>query len=206
MLKNYLVIVVPVVVLILAVLLTVELVTVVSNAQAGEEPAAETEFGLVGSKQCKKCHKKESVGAQYLKWQETKHSKAFEALGTPEAAAFAAERGIEGSPQQAMECLKCHSTAYAMTTEQLAGSKISIEEGVSCESCHGPGSVYGKKKAMQKITDGELDAASVGLFYPTEEVCLGCHNDESPSFEGFDFDEYYEKIVHLRPVTEGTGD
>jgi nitrate/TMAO reductase-like tetraheme cytochrome c subunit len=167
----------------------------VANVSADEAK----DFKNIGSAKCKMCHKKESVGAQYLKWQESSHSQAYETLGTPEAAAYAKERGIEGSPQEAAECMKCHSTAWGMSAEELTASKITLKEGVSCESCHGAGSAYWKKKTMEKITAGTLDGATVGLITPDKTVCISCHNDESPGFKGFDFDEFQAKIAHPMP-------
>jgi len=173
------------------------------SAEATDEDAAPaTEFGYVGARKCKMCHKKEETGQQFQRWEESKHSKAFETLGSDKAAEYAAARDIKGSPQEAPECLRCHSTAFGMDPEALAASKITLAEGVSCESCHGPGSAYAKKKLMQRITDGEDDGAAYGLVIPSEEVCVGCHNEESPAFTGFDFDEFFEKIAHPRPSAE----
>ncbi len=45
-------------------------------------------------------------------------------------------------------------------------------------------------------------AMTRGLILPTEEVCLQCHNDESPQIKGFNFDEYVKKIEHPRPPKE----
>jgi len=85
--------------------------------------------------------------------------------------------------------------------DDLANQKITLEEGVSCESCHGPGGDYYKKKTMQAITDGELDGATVGLIHPTEEVCKKCHTPEGNAFyKEFIFEERVEKIAHPRPA------
>ena len=70
---------------------------------------------------------------------------------------------------------------------------------VGCESCHGAGGNYYKKSTMKSITSGEIDGATVGLVKPTEETCVSCHNEESPTFKGFDFTEYSEKISHPIP-------
>ena len=41
-----------------------------------------------------------------------------------------------------------------------------------------------------------------GLILPTEEVCKTCHNEESPTFEAFNFAEMSAKIAHDDPTTE----
>ncbi len=165
---------------------------------AGGLFAQEKKATYVGVKGCKTCHKKEKAGAQFAKWKKAKHSKAYETLASPEALKFAKERGIE-NPQKAKECLKCHVTAYDADASML-GKKYAIEDGVGCESCHGAGSLYKKKKTMKALRAGKIDPASVGLIIPTEKTCLGCHNDESPTFKSFDFEKMKEKIAH--PVPE----
>ncbi|MBI4397920.1 MAG: cytochrome c3 family protein [Candidatus Omnitrophica bacterium] len=145
---------------------------------------------FVGAQKCALCHKKPEQGEQYRIWQESRHAKAFETLGTPEAKKIAAERGIE-DPQKSGECLKCHSTAYYFTPEKVTDA-IRVEEGVSCETCHGPGKDYMKKSIME-----DLDAAKeAGLIIPDENTCVKCHNQESPNFVPFDFKEKWEKIKH----------
>lgn len=166
------------------------------TTEAEDQPS----FTYVGVKKCKMCHRKEEVGAQFSVWEESRHSKAYETLGTEKAAEFAKERGVTGSPQEAPECLKCHITAFGLTSEELENSKITVKEGVSCESCHGPGSAYSKQKKMEDITSGELEGSSVGLVKPDEKVCVTCHNEESPAYKEFDFETFYKKIAHPRPT------
>ena len=161
----------------------------------GEEAEAYT---YIGVKKCKMCHKKAETGDQNGVWEKSGHAKAFETLATPEAKAEAAKAGIE-NPQAAPECLKCHATAVSVMAD-LANQTITLEEGVSCESCHGPGSGYKSKKVMEAITAGETDGATVGLVTPTEETCKKCHTPEGNSFfKEFVFDERVKKIAHPIP-------
>lgn len=159
---------------------------------------AQKKATYVGAARCKMCHKKQKSGAQYVKWQNSKHSKAYATLASPEAKKIAKAKGI-ADPQKAKECLKCHVTAYDAPAKAL-GKKYSIEDGVGCESCHGPGSLYKKKKTMKALRAGKLDPATVGLIKPTEKTCRGCHNEESPSFKEFDFEKMKEKIAHPVPA------
>lgn len=148
---------------------------------------------FAGAQKCSICHKKPEQGEQFRIWQESKHAKAFETLGTPEAKKFAAERGVE-DPQTSGKCLKCHSTAYGFSEEKVT-SAIAVEEGVSCESCHGAGKDYMKKSVMEDVEA----AQAAGLIIPDESTCLKCHNQESPTFKPFDFNERWEKIKHSVP-------
>lgn len=157
--------------------------------------AAERDASLIiGSKKCGICHKKEETGNQLGKWQNSPHAKAFETLGTDKAKEIAKAKGI-ADPQKEGKCLKCHSTAYNMT-EKVATETITVEEGVSCESCHGPGKKYMSKSVMESR---EKSVAN-GMIHPATQTCTGCHNQESPTFKGFDEKKYWEKIAHPNPA------
>ncbi|UCE86413.1 MAG: cytochrome c family protein [Deltaproteobacteria bacterium] len=169
--------------------------------------AAATEFDYAGAKRCKSCHGKEPIGNQYASWLDTKHAKAYETLASDKAREWAAEAGVD-DPQQSEKCVKCHVTAYGVAPERL-GSKFKIEDGVQCEGCHGAGNSYRKKKIMM---DRDR-AVEKGLVLQSEEICVACHNDESPAWDperytledgtqvGFDYDQAVEAIAH--PVPEG---
>ena len=107
---------------------------------------------LVGTKKCAMCHKKDDKGNQYGKWQSMGHSHAYELLGTEEAKAVGAKLGID-NPQASGACLKCHSTAYYFT-EELQSEAVALEDGVSCESCHGPGADYGYPANLRHHSSG----------------------------------------------------
>ena len=156
--------------------------------------ALDHEFASV--KKCALCHKKPEQGEQLRIWEESHHAKAFATLGTPEAKEAAAKLGID-DPQKSGKCLKCHSTAYGFT-EEVVSTAIPVEEGVSCESCHGPGKDYMKKSVMEDIEQ----AKAAGLIIPDESTCVKCHNQESPTFKPFNFQERWDKIKHPIPGKE----
>ncbi len=178
-------------------LLKIVLILSLSLAFSSQVLSQNKQFGYVGAKGCKTCHNTKKQGRQYKIWLNSKHAQAYKTLASEKAKAIAKEKGI-ADPQKAGECLQCHVTAYGVDAK-LLGKKYSIEEGVSCESCHGPGKVYKKKKTMIAISKGEIDPASVGLIKPDEETCKKCHNEKSPTFKEFDFEKFYEKIKHEKP-------
>jgi hypothetical protein len=169
--------------------------------------AAGGEFQYVGAKKCRTCHKKELIGNQYGHWEDSRHAKAFETLASDKALEYAQKKGIQGPPQKADECVKCHVTAYGADPSEIGLKPLNPADGVQCESCHGPGSGYKKKKIM---SDRE-EAVANGLVIPDEEVCLRCHNDESPAWDpakyvladgspaGFDFEQAKKEIEHPIP-------
>lgn len=158
------------------------------------------EDGLyIGAAKCFTCHKKDKSGNQMQKWLDSDHSKAYETLASDASKAIAAEMGIEDA-QKAEQCLKCHVTAAGAPAEAFdPKAKYKLEDGVGCESCHGPGSTYKSSKVMKAITSGTTEGVSVGLVAITAETCTGCHNEESPTFKGFNYEEAMAKIAHPIP-------
>lgn len=160
-----------------------------------DEAPATGEPAFVGVDGCKTCHKTVKSGDQYGKWMADGHSKAFATLATEEAKAVATKAGVTGNPQEAAECLQCHVTAHGVKAE-LIGPKFKKEDGVGCESCHGPGSKYKSKKVME-----DHDASvKAGMIVPTEAMCKTCHNEKSPTYKPFDFKVASEKIAHPTPA------
>jgi hypothetical protein len=147
-----------------------------------------------GVKMCGICHKSEAGGNQLAKWQASPHAKAFETLGTPAAKEVAKKLGID-APQKSGKCLKCHSTAYNFTETAIANEKVKVEDGVTCESCHGPGNKYKSKSTMES----REKAVAAGMTYPAIQSCKLCHNEQSPSYKGFEEKAMVEKIAHPDP-------
>jgi len=160
--------------------------------------AGEKEKGIYGGvASCKACHLTKKSGAQYKIWKAGPHAKAFEVLKSDEAKAAGKKLGVD-DPSTSEKCLKCHVTASGVAAE-LKGKKYTAEEGVGCESCHGAGSEYKARKVMKAISAGKVDGSTLGLIAPTKEVCVTCHNSESPTFKDFKFDEFAAKIAHPVP-------
>lgn len=159
--------------------------------------ADETQHEYVGASKCKICHKKEAAGDQWQKWLDSPHAKAYETLASPEALEIGKKVGVE-KPQESDTCLRCHVTGHGAPAE-LKGSKWAAADGVTCESCHGAGGDYYKKSTMEGLVAGTVKPESVGLLQPDAETCKGCHNDQSPTFKGFDYDKYYAQIKHEWP-------
>lgn len=154
------------------------------------------EHNFVGVDACSRCHRMDRTGNQAGAWAAGPHAGAYDTLATPEAAAAGAAAGVE-NPQEAAECLRCHTTAAGVPDANL-GEGFDRTKGVQCESCHGPGADY---SGMAVMRDHD-QAVAGGLVTPTEAVCTGCHNSDSPTFESFDFAAQSAAIAHPNPTSE----
>ena len=154
---------------------------------------------IVGAPSCKSCHKAKT-GDQWKIWIESAHARAFETLASEESIKIAADKGL-GDPQSEDACLKCHATRVFLGDGAVISerTKYTDSEGVGCESCHDPGSDY---KPMKIMNDPEAARAAGLLSARTAEACGMCHNAESPTFKGFDFEQYWTQIAHPVPGKE----
>jgi hypothetical protein len=174
-------------------LVAVAILIAVSLVAASDTPAA-AEHQYVGVDACKMCHKKEEKGNQFGSWEGSKHAQAYATLGSDAAKEVGAKMGI-ADPQQSPECLKCHATGYGADASMF-DAKYKIEEGVGCESCHGPGKDYKNIKIMKDVEAAKAN----GLIIPDEGVCKKCHNEQSPTYKAFNFEERSAEIAHPDPT------
>lgn len=156
-------------------------------------PSEQSKHEYVGVKKCSLCHKAKKQGDQYRIWLGSPHAKAYETLGTPEAKELAGKLGIDDS-QKSGKCLRCHSTAYGFGEEKIT-EVISVEEGISCETCHGPGKDY----LTSKIMKNRKKAVAKGLIIGKEQTCLKCHNATAPNVKEFHFEEAFDQMKHPVP-------
>ena len=103
-----------------------------------------------------------------------RHAQAYDALQNPVARRMGTILGI-GNPASEPKCLACHALA---TSKIERGREFEINEGVSCESCHGPSSAWlgphstrgwNRKQSLALGMYDTLDLIS------RAEKCTSCH-------------------------------
>jgi predicted CXXCH cytochrome family protein len=123
-----------------------------------------------GSEACAKCHQN-----IHDEWMNTRHAQAFS------SPIFQRDWSTLGS---SVTCLQCHTTGYDPKTGQYA------QEGVSCESCHGPFQTGHPASPMpitpdaslcatcHKTTTDEWRSSKHGQADPPVQ-CEACHDPHS---------------------------
>lgn len=177
------------------------------------------EHAYVGISKCKMCHNTKKWGKIYDKWAATKHATAYTTLASKESKAIAKKMNIT-DPQKSDKCLVCHVTGYEASAK-LKGKKYSMEDGVTCEACHGPAGDYVTSHIKK---DNKKQAIADGLIFPTqpmtikdkrfkpsvyderfqagEELCVRCHNKKSPTYQEFKYKKDIKLVEHHKPTAE----
>ena len=165
----------------------------------------------IGAAKCKNCHSSADSGNQYGAWSTSLHAHAFETLASDKAEVkeAAAKRNVT-EPSKDDTCVKCHVTGFGEPEDKFArGWKREL--GVQCETCHGPGDDHLKvrmkaaatvdpKAGYQALPEGEM------VSTPGVDVCVKCHNPESPSYKPFCYFEFRGKIAHMNPKKPRTAE
>jgi hypothetical protein len=102
-----------------------------------------------------------------------KHARAYEVLLKERSVIMAQNLALPEKPDKSPQCLTCH--ALAIPTE-LQGPFYQVEDGVTCEACHGPAEGW----LGTHITRGYAASLQVGMYdtknlVKRAELCLSCH-------------------------------
>ncbi len=178
----------------------------VSSALAGEvsmagrkmPPTLEVggnKFAGAGSCNKEKCHGHATKprANEYTTWIKAEiHSAGYSVLYEKEAKEIAKKYGIKGKAGEDERCAVCHSI-FLDKKPDLKGAKFDVNEGVTCEACHGPSSGYlephakpyepkgaeGKvldkaraKRHKESVGQGMWDAKNPKIRI---ETCVFCH-------------------------------
>ena len=154
----------------------------------------------LGVSACISCHNKPHAGfalGPFGVWRDHFHSSAFQTLRRKYTKAFAQKRGII-DPVNNWRCRKCHVTALGVPPDRL-GPKYRDEDGVGCETCHGPGGDYLHEHYKEGVSQAALEAMGFRVYRELDErekLCRSCHNTLSPSYKPFNVVAFSKAIRH----------
>ena len=121
---------------------------------------------------------------EYVTWSRVdKHAtRAYQALFKDTSKRIARNLGLKQAPHEAKVCVDCH--AHNPPPAQR-GERFRVEDGVSCEACHGPA----EKWIEAHVAPGATHAANLAKgLYPTSDpvaqarLCLSCHFGNKDKF------------------------
>jgi len=113
--------------------------------------------------------------SEYVTWTRLdKHARAYAILHSAQSKKIARNLGIKSAHEERL-CVDCHAHAPA---QPLRGERFRVDDGVSCEGCHGPA----QRWLPVHVERGATHARNIehGLF-PAEDavqrarLCLSCH-------------------------------
>jgi hypothetical protein len=114
---------------------------------------------------------------EYSIWAaQDKHSHAYTVLSNPTSIRMGKILGLEQAPNKSDKCLACH--ALNVRSEQRAQTFQSIDDGVSCESCHGPAAGWLGPHTLKNWSHEQ--SLKLGMYDTRDlakrsERCLTCH-------------------------------
>jgi Cytochrome c554 and c-prime len=133
-------------------------------------------YQFLGPNKCVNCHDHDPE----KKWWEKEdgpppngHINALNQMETPKSAVYAKAIGLADPYDAKGSCVRCHATVF----------KGEANAGISCESCHGPGSgyvdVHQEKGSYQKaLAVGLLDVVKKPQTWVP--ICVQCHVMDDP--------------------------
>lgn len=143
--------------------------------------AAQPRFDYIGPKQCTNCHdhdpekewyeKKEipEVTRLFPDQKNAGHINSLKQLEAGKSDEFAKAVGLADKYDAAGSCVSCHATVW----------RGEANAGVSCESCHGPGSGYRDPHQKKDAYDTSVKEFGmtrlVGNFAGWTQQCTNCH-------------------------------
>ena len=157
---------------------------------ADEKPkVAAKDLQFLGVGECKKCHlvpdseSKDSLDfvllTEYTSWRTLdKHAQAYAILVGPRGKQMGERLKLDVTDEKT-GCLNCH----AMNSYKNRGKKFLIEDGVSCEGCHGPAEKWldpHQKAATWRNRSGADKSEQFGMYDLRDPgqraaVCTSCH-------------------------------
>lgn len=113
---------------------------------------------------------------EYFHWlRRDPHRRAYEVLFSEESELMARNLRLGEKPYESPLCLGCHALN---PPRELQARRLDLEDGVTCESCHGPASGWLEGHRAEgwshedSVRAGMIDLRNLEI---RARVCLGCH-------------------------------
>ena len=180
----------------------------------GRDARAQNKFQFLGPNECLNCHdhnperewyeKKEIPEVRRLfpdRGDKAGHINSLNQMETPKSDEFAKAIGLADKYDVNGKCVSCHATVF----------RGDANAGVSCESCHGPGSGYMKPHQTKDSYEASVSTYGmtrlIGNIQGWTQQCTNCHvmDDDRlikaghPSGDDFDLSKKYVPVsLHFK--------
>ncbi len=154
-----------------------------ASAQTAPQGAAVSQYTGPGSCASSSCHgaiqprtETDVQQNEYSTWVvQDKHAKAYTVLSNPQSKRIARNLKLSDPPEKAAKCLACH--ALDVPASRRART-FELDDGVSCENCHGPASAWLGPHTSKNWTHEQ--SVRLGMYdtknlVKRSELCLSCH-------------------------------
>lgn len=154
-----------------------------ASAQTAPQGAAVSQYTGPGSCASSSCHgaiqprtETDVQQNEYSTWVvQDKHAKAYTVLSNPQSKRIARNLKLSDPPEKAAKCLACH--ALDVPASRRART-FELDDGVSCENCHGPASAWLGPHTSKNWTHEQ--SVRLGMYDTKDlvkrsELCLSCH-------------------------------
>ncbi len=117
---------------------------------------------------------------EYFTWdKKDAHRRAYEVLFDARSATIVRNLRLPRPAYETKRCLDCHAF---VVPEGLQAARLEIEDGLSCESCHGPASGWLEGHRAEGWT--HADSVRAGMrdlkdFSVRAGLCLSCHQGDA---------------------------
>lgn len=168
------------------------LVVMAAAAVAADDAAVQTvrlpqpAFAFKGTTLCTRCHRSPQGDwcdeATTTAWRHDAHARSHLALSSDNPRTRAMEQALGITAATTAACVACHTRPVA--EPPVEEENEFVHAGISCETCHGPGSGYFEphmEKAWRFLTSAEKEALGMrDLRNPVAKAanCLSCHLGE----------------------------
>lgn len=169
-----------------AAIVVLGLVACGHTATAADGPKPRTGFTYTGADLCVKCHRSEQGEwcdvATTTAWRHDAHSRSHLALSSTNERTRAMEVTLGIKAAATASCVACHT--HPVSEPAVEEETKLLHAGISCETCHGPGSGYVDphiQKSWRFLSSAEKEAFGMhDLRNPVAkaENCLACHLGE----------------------------
>ena len=156
------------------------------RAQDGGGSRRSEDAAFVGPTGCSSslCHggAGEKRGQLPIWKKQDRHARSFATLATVRSSRMTQAMGLGTDARAAVRCTECHAPMASVPEARLA-SAVRPEDGISCESCHGPAGGWVRSHTREDFSHAhkvQLGVRELRDLRARANACVACHQVLAP--------------------------